>query len=517
MRQVAREARGREVGVYDRLKSIEKEAEFAQEVANLFPSLPRFVNLRCGAWCLPPPREACYFKSNDGHSHSWRFPPDRLNCNVALRAVQSGGCLLVDATASRVKRLPDAFAKTVPIWACVVSFVCLGKGAEIPLPELLHLPQCVPWMERAEIEELLPSFAQVFEESCPSETLSFLKANLTKPLRPLFVSPGKVGWDRCTNPPPAIQSLPFYPLVLVSASDSFGSGGFLHEAGKAGFAYVPGSADDEKEWAKGVGPDLFWDNASWLLAGAREGVEGRLNRLAESHGMVWRRAELPQFTPAGLSVDAPESVDGRPHPIGNTGMWIASLDFLQRVKREGQCGFRRILFLGQKALQEGEQEKLWESLLELPVCSSKLDRKGLIKSAPKALAFIGESVREGGCVLVACEDGRDRSVGVVVLALIGLFGGDKALDGGSALPEPRRPQWLSRDGVRRVLSAVSEDYPAACPAKGTMKQVFQAARSLDLGEEGEGGDSCPGVEGGKEDGPDQRVAPDDARGSAEAG
>ena len=86
---------------------------------------PCFANARAGTWyAASTAREGdgwgwdgCYFKSTDGHNNNWAFSRTRLNERVAHEAAKAGGCVIVDATRSSVKRFPDALSKTVPIWA----------------------------------------------------------------------------------------------------------------------------------------------------------------------------------------------------------------------------------------------------------------------------------------------------------------------------------------------------------------------------------------------------------------
>lgn len=96
-----------------------------------------FANLRCGEWYAPPqrlpaqPRGVCYFKSVDGHSRKYCFPPSRLNLNVALAAAQHGRVYIVDSTRSG-KALPDALTRTVVLWSCVLNAIVLGEVAPYP-------------------------------------------------------------------------------------------------------------------------------------------------------------------------------------------------------------------------------------------------------------------------------------------------------------------------------------------------------------------------------------------------
>jgi hypothetical protein len=85
------------------------------------------------------------------------------------------GALLVDAT-RRGRKLPDSFAKTVPIWcACINRAIAANRRDHIGSPERggggegggdgwcseLRTPPCVDTGERAEIEARLDAFVSV--------------------------------------------------------------------------------------------------------------------------------------------------------------------------------------------------------------------------------------------------------------------------------------------------------------------------------------------------------------------
>lgn len=84
--------------LYNCLLSILDDTRFVNEIRTLYPSLPVFVNLRCGLWYSSGKHETCYFKSTDGHFGNWSFSCVRLNLQVAEACCLHGGCLVIDAT-----------------------------------------------------------------------------------------------------------------------------------------------------------------------------------------------------------------------------------------------------------------------------------------------------------------------------------------------------------------------------------------------------------------------------------
>lgn len=76
----------------NRLRSIQSDAHFVQDVANHY-DLPLVANERCGSWYIPPDAKAgsAYFKSTDGHTGQWDFSFRRLNLQVLPIARDHGG------------------------------------------------------------------------------------------------------------------------------------------------------------------------------------------------------------------------------------------------------------------------------------------------------------------------------------------------------------------------------------------------------------------------------------------
>lgn len=84
--------------LYNCLLSILDDTRFVDEIRALYPTLPVFVNLRCGLWYSESRHQTCYFKSTDGHFGNWNFSCIRLNLQVAKACSDHGGCIIIDAT-----------------------------------------------------------------------------------------------------------------------------------------------------------------------------------------------------------------------------------------------------------------------------------------------------------------------------------------------------------------------------------------------------------------------------------
>ena len=80
------------LSVTNRLRSIQSDASFVQQVADDY-DLPLVANERCGSWYIPPDAKAgsAYFKSTDGHTGQWDFSFRRLNLQILPVAREHGG------------------------------------------------------------------------------------------------------------------------------------------------------------------------------------------------------------------------------------------------------------------------------------------------------------------------------------------------------------------------------------------------------------------------------------------
>lgn len=82
------------LSITNRLKSIEGDSQFVQDIAEHFDlALPLVANERCGSWYIPLEKKggSAYFKSTDGHAGRWDFSLRRLNLQIFDIVNQHGG------------------------------------------------------------------------------------------------------------------------------------------------------------------------------------------------------------------------------------------------------------------------------------------------------------------------------------------------------------------------------------------------------------------------------------------
>jgi tRNA A64-2'-O-ribosylphosphate transferase len=182
--QLTRKVEKRANNIYARLKSIERDSSFAKQVCAMFPDLPCYANMRCGQWYLPDFDGTCYFKSTDGHTHHWKFSPNRLNLHILTESDRHGGLIIIDST-RKGKKFPDSFSKTIPIWACVLNRVLssLNRSTEQWNNEL-NLPIWVHRTEKLQILEKIDKWV----DNVLNSGLDFSNIQISKPIRCIWLS-----------------------------------------------------------------------------------------------------------------------------------------------------------------------------------------------------------------------------------------------------------------------------------------------------------------------------------------
>lgn len=262
--RVLRQVKKSEHSLINCIASIVHDTSFVRQIHEQYP-YPICGNKRCGAWYTGYSKEhdTCYFKSTDGHVNQWSFSMARLNLHVAMHAVDTGGCIIVDAT-RRGKKFPDALSKTVPIWAAVVNTCVLLYQMDHDLPLMddsepfLSLPEWVPEQEQCEIEKRIDGWAT---QLCDSdvEDVCRLAAVMTKPLKCCWLHPSEnTAVDTSINSP---------TLILVSASlcGLRERKQLLVRGEQIMYDYVPGAGDDEESWAKKLTPSVMWKHYEDIL------------------------------------------------------------------------------------------------------------------------------------------------------------------------------------------------------------------------------------------------------------
>lgn len=192
-------------------------------------------------------------------------------------------------------------SKTIPIWACVINRALTDlrknlderphylKPQEDALDSeengsskytldwdcQLHLPIWVSETEKNNIANRLDTWVEELK-SCGANLVP-LAQSLRKPLRTLWISQKTVIW---LNEVVDIETLEFTPIFLVSASQSVSCTQRMTDA-EFSWSYIPGAADDEESWARGLTPPLFWKHVYDLVNGGPADCNRKVADLVE--------------------------------------------------------------------------------------------------------------------------------------------------------------------------------------------------------------------------------------------
>ncbi|EJD40323.1 initiator tRNA phosphoribosyl transferase [Auricularia subglabra TFB-10046 SS5] len=439
------ELRRESVDVYNRLHSIDEDAQFVSSVAAAYADLPLLPNLRCGAWYTDPKKstaEPVYFKSTDGHFGQWAFNLRRANLHLLSLVEQRGGVILVDST-RRGKRLPDALAKTVPIWCAVIN-CAISRRFHVGQwqTELFTPPATVSASEHDQIKSHIEEWANELLAS------QYTLPRLPRPLRPFWVTPSTRVLPVRAGDGDAAQ---FFPIICVSASKLVDGSEALDR--RSGYVYVQGSGDDHELWSQGLTPHVYWKHRDALLSAARAALPELISSLLSS-------------TPARApSERAAEPVS----PVRQVGglLCVASLGAWDSAACSENTAVLR-LPCAADAEHAAHGEDFADSRTILVVQGKKGQFHFMNTVLPQGCAFARAALVAGKRVCIACEDGKDVSVGLAVAVLQQSFD-DAGRLAATAVPRPQ----ATKDSIRKRLQWVLESRPGANPARTTLKRVHE--------------------------------------------
>ncbi|EIM80755.1 initiator tRNA phosphoribosyl transferase [Stereum hirsutum FP-91666 SS1] len=503
--------------IYNRIHSIQEDIAFVESVREAYPTLTFLPNLRCGAWYTNPAHssnEPAYFKSTDGHYNNWGFNLRRPNLHLITVASRTNGLILVDSTRAG-KRIPDALSKTVPIWCAVInrairlrhshrqSEASSDQTSEMWDSALYTPPGVISPQEHMQIEGRLDKWAEELAAS------SYTLPDIPYPLRPLWITPATR-----TFPSVPLQSssslssddsvTPMYiPIICVSASRQVQEG---IERRSQGFSYVQGSGDDHELWGMGLTPDLFWKHGSTLLDASRQDLEGIVRRIvteASTSSSRGNRKNPPsriakvdgrilvcsiEDLPVDMSSSSMLPHDDIPSDR-DTAFLIISPPPLSSQSASSSAPLPEQATNTNLTLGSRSSTPPQPKILHLYLDSGKKGQHSFLHSVlPQSLDFISshlaqdrrqqgeeEGVYRGRDVCIACESGKDASVGVAVAALQILFDDEgryrgaesDGLVGGRIGTETA----ATKQSIRRRLEWIIASRPQANPSRTTLKRV----------------------------------------------
>ncbi|KAK1599773.1 tRNA A64-2'-O-ribosylphosphate transferase [Colletotrichum navitas] len=427
------------LSIANRLRSIAQDAEFVAEAAACFGGRPLVANERCGSWYVRPAdkRASAYFKSTDGHTNAWKFSTRRLNLHLLELIGEHDGCIIVDST-RRGKRMPDALSKTIPVWCAVLN---MALFPDLPHADRLFTPpNVVSASEHAQIAALLPSFLAALRslEIDPAP----LRARLAKPLRSFWVtqetqlSPAAAGGAVFDD---------YHPVICCTASRRV-AGAEMSEAG-----YIQGAGDDTENWALGLTAELFWENADALLSAPEADLPDAVAALVAE-----RKRNAPRGVPAKRV--APRILV-RPLPLDDDDD-----DDDAPADAEAPAACRVAL------TQDVTPRDSWTkspSRMEAGLGKHKVASRNLRQALPDICAFVARylGAHRDADVVIACESGRDLSIGAALAVYCWCF--DQ--DGGYRVADAST--FFNKDMIRVRLGTIMTAFPEANANRATLQSV----------------------------------------------
>lgn len=396
-----------------RLLSIERDFQFVENAVAHHkgkcpgPPWPVLANQRCGSWYAHPLEQSlssCYFKSTDGHVGTWAFSLKRLNLQVLDVVSSCGGCFIVDA--SKSKKLPDSFSRTIPIWCAVMnaSVARLAKQHGIELDadlwevdsqQFLFTPsEVISNEERIEILAKRDQHVADFL-ACGSIDVEWLLRTVQKPLRPYWIY-NSAGADSIELP--CYESNKYYCIVCISCSNPKTSRSDVPW-------YMAGAADDDETCLRGLTPALFWDNREIILAGG--GSDGDTDRIINVLVRQAQKDDEEWYHHSGRTDDGAKNFS----MIGKSGIAIGT----RRAGRPPYCwdhfdAVLNVTTMEYDGMISGEGVPHGKAYLCCPVAEGKKDKYELERWLAVATVFVITNLVAGRKVLVHCAQGMDRSV-----------------------------------------------------------------------------------------------------------
>ncbi|EGR49288.1 uncharacterized protein TRIREDRAFT_106276 [Trichoderma reesei QM6a] len=438
----------------NRLQSIHADASFVAEKRQR-RNRPLVANERCGSWYIPPGKKdgSAYFKSTDGHERAWKFSTRRLNLHLIDMIEKNDGIIIVDST-----RMPDALSTTIPIWCTVLNLALLPSH---PLSSKLFLPPYLPASTHAQITALIPSFLSSLKELNLN-----LPTSLTKPLRPLWITQD----SSLPSPPPSGDSeeeeddldqdqgvifQDYRPVICCTASRRV-VGSEVDQGG-----YIQGAGDDTENWAMGLTPDVFWSNADALLSASD--------------------AELPELIPKLVQEAKTARTSAAPSGVGGaeTQACLPRKQLTPYISAPTEC-----LILLTEIQTPKESWLLSPTLLRVGLGKHKTASRNLRLALSDICSFAAEFLHKANNnnnnnnkqqqqqvanpppqIVVACDSGRDLSVGVALALSCYLF------DDKGRPRDPGEGPSFTKTLVKMRLGAVMTAYPEANPSRNTLQSV----------------------------------------------
>jgi tRNA A64-2'-O-ribosylphosphate transferase len=335
--------------------------------------------------------------------------------------------------------MPDALSKTIPIWCSVLNRLLFPN--EPIYHEVYTPPQVVSQSEHAQIAGLLPSFLVALQAlNIPSADL---RSHISKPLRPIWVTP-----DSDVTPTSSILEA-FHPMICCTVSRRV-AGGEHSEGG-----YIQGAGDDTENWAHGLSPLVFWTNREALLSASEAELPGLIEILVKRAATTGSPGEQMRCLKPTSCLFLTPIINLRGNSLPSDACILVLLPKIT-------------------------EESMWQTSptrMDVGLGPHKLGSRNLRTALPFIVHFlrtalasrkteVGQELMMQKHIVIACETGKDLSIGVA-LAFLCLFFDDT----GSLLRDPRQGANIDKNFIRSRLGWISTSMPDANPSRATLQSV----------------------------------------------
>jgi tRNA A64-2'-O-ribosylphosphate transferase len=479
-----RDLRKATLSIPNRLRSILQDAEFVQHVVTTQSPersrLPLIANERCGSWYILPDQKtgSAYFKSTDGHFGQWDFSLRRLNLQVLSIVGKYGGAVIVDST-RRGKSMPDALAKTVPIWVAVMNTVLFPDVPESHIFQQPSEPYHLGDSEVSQIEKRLDGFVKALKGL--NLDLQALRQELGRPMKLSWrVNDSATSNGALGNESRSEARLENYHTVILCSASRRVLGAEVSEG-----AYIQGAGDDSEGWSRGLTPTLFWQHKDALLNTPESELKKLIQVLIEDAPKDQKGAVATRIAPTSNLYIAKASIDDVIVP-GSPILGTPTMDLLGN--RSGQKTIKKfdmIVCCSESGVSGGGGGGGGGGVIELACRTGKLGSRDLRDKLGPVRECVKLRLQRDptASILVTCETGRDLCVGVALMLLCQFYD-----DNGSVMPRPDLRTFSKADGngdpvgssgietidkpfIRRRLAWIVSSYSDANPSRTTLQSI----------------------------------------------
>ena len=216
--------------------------------------------------------------------------------------------------------------------------------------------------------------------------------------------------------------------------------------------YIQGAGDDTENWALGLTPPIFWANRNLLLSTPE--ID-----LPDMFDMLVRRSASSGSVGEGMRCVKPTS-----------NLFITPI--LAITAKETSADTRKIVLLPKVTEQATWQTS--PTRIDVGLGPHKTGSRNARTALPFIVDFVEKildqkdtrDVEPDKHIVIACESGKDLSIGVA-LTILCLFFDDqgKTLKGGAAKPR------IDKAFIRSRLRWISTSMPDANPSRATLQSV----------------------------------------------